>query len=191
MTVLPYFYFGNTQYYQYLLQEDCIFETQEHFVKQTDRTRCTIATSLGAQNLLLSLIRQRKTGVKTGISDIKIQDEMRTKKKHWKSICTAYQRSPFFEYYQDDLAKLFLTEHDFLIQWNKATIAWVMQILKPDFIFQETTNYNPAHFYNLDLRNASFHENKPIKYRQTFMEKIGFIPNICILDFLFNQGTKI
>ena len=89
------------------------------------------------------------------------------------------------------LEKLFLTEHVFLMQWNKATIAWVMQILKPNFIFQETTNYNPTDFYQLDLRNASFQGNKPLNYRQTFMEKTGFIPNMSILDYLFNAGKYL
>lgn len=186
--VVPYFYFGNLAYFSYLIKNPCVFETKEHFIKQTFRTRCTIATSQKSQDLFLPVIRERKTGNKTTIDQVKILNELYVKKQHWKSLVTAYQRSPFFEYYQADLEQLFLTEHIFLLNFHRASLIWIFKQLGVKFKVSETTTYQPAHFYHKDCRNFSF--SSAVIYPQTFDATLPFLPNMSILDVLFNLSGK-
>jgi hypothetical protein len=36
----------------------------------------------------------------------------------------------------------------------------------------------------------NYAEFRPVKYRQVFEEKLGFMPNLSILDLLFNVGKQ-
>ena len=130
--LLPISYLGPVAYYSAILQSEEIFiETKEHFIKQSFRNRCTIMGANGTQTLTIP--KERKSSDKTLISDINISNQDNWQKSHWQSIVSAYNSSPFFEYYKDELLPFYNTKHNTLFDFNlklTKTILELMQVEK-------------------------------------------------------------
>ena len=186
--LLPISYLGPVAYYSAILQSEEIFiETKEHFIKQSFRNRCTIMGANGSQTLTIP--KERKSSDKTLISDISISNQDNWQKSHWQSIVSAYNSSPFFEYYKDELFPFYNTKHSTLFDFNlklSKTILELMQVEKKlNFTskFQKESN-------RLDFRSSKFILKNQEEYQQVFCEKYSFIPNLSILDVLFNLGPE-
>ena len=183
--LLPTSYLGPISYYKLLLQYNCTIEHHENFIKQSIRNRCEIYGANG--KLILTVPKKRRNSSKTKISDIKISYEENWQRLHWTAIQSAYNSSPFFEYYKNKLKPFFKKKEPYLIKFNNKLQKIIFQILN------EETNYKTSDQYNhtgsfVDLRNYSWKNKKQEKYNQVFMEKHGFIPNLSILDLIFNLG---
>lgn len=159
----------------------------EHFVKQSIRNRCEIYGANG--RLRLTIPKQRKGSSKTIIKKIKISYKEDWQKIHWNAIKSAYNSSPFFEYYQDKIVTFFKKKECNLVDFNNKLQEVILDLLEenkyPDF----TTSYHHKTDFT-DLRQHDFMLEKSSKYNQVFMEKHGFIPNLSILDLLFNLGPE-
>lgn len=191
-------YFGPIQWYQKLYRYDrVLMEQHETFPKQTFRNRCMIATTQGIQALTVPVEKARL------VRDVRISDHGNWRHLHWQALCTAYGDSPFFEYYADDL-RPFLTERrwEYLLDFNEDIRCKMEELLdirsatsptssyvRPDAdVFQTPvddfrTAINPKH----PLPDPSF---QPRSYYQVFGQKHGFLPNLSILDLLFNMGPE-
>jgi len=187
-SLLPISYLGPVAYYSAILQSEEIFiETKEHFIKQSFRNRCIIMGANGTQTLTIP--KERKSSDKTLISDISISNQVNWQKSHWQSIVSAYNSSPFFEYYKDELFPFYNTKHSTLFDFNlklSKTILELMQVEKKlNFTskFQKESN-------RLDFRSSKFILKNQEEYQQVFCEKYSFIPNLSILDVLFNLGPE-
>ena len=100
--LLPTAYLAPVKYYAILLQaKNCSIEHHEHFIKQSIRNRCEIYGANG--ELRLTIPKERKGSSKTIISEIKISYKDDWQKLHWNAIKSAYNSSPFFEYYSNEL----------------------------------------------------------------------------------------
>jgi len=125
----------------------------------------------------------------------KISYEQDWQKLHWKSLEAAYRSSPFFEYYEDDLQPIIMKKYDLLIDLNRELLDWVLRTLDVRIEITETTSYEEE-FEGLDLREAyspktsSFQEDDFKRYPQVFEDRCGFIPNLSIIDLMFNQGPN-
>ena len=165
------------------------FEMDDNFQKQTNRNRMYIYSPNGIQLLNIPVKHSKTAHQKT--KEIKIENDFDWQKQHFKSLEAAYRSSPFFEYFEDDIASIFQKKHTFLMDLNLETMAIVSKCLGLEFDYNETTEY--------------FHEVKDITdfrplingkkdtavfepYTQVFEEKHGFINNLSILDLLFNEG---
>jgi hypothetical protein len=186
--LLPTAYFGPISYYAILLQHpDCSIEHYEHFVKQSIRNRCDIYGANG--KLQLTIPKQRKGSDKTIIKEIQISYKQNWQKEHWNAIVSSYNSSPYFEYYKDELQPFFEKEEMLLINLNCKLQSVILNILQVEEKIITTTEY--LHKGNFsDLRNYKWNTEKQEKYDQVFMEKQGFIPNLSILDLLFNLGPE-
>ena len=137
----------------------------------------------------LTIPKERKSSDKTLISDIKISNQDNWQKSHWQSIVSAYNSSPFFEYYKDNLLPFYNTKHSTLFDFNlkiNKTILELMQVEKKlnfTLKFQKECN-------ELDFRSSKFILKNQEEYQQVFCEKYSFIPNLSILDVLFNLGPE-
>jgi len=186
-TLLPAAYWAPIEYYAYLLQHHCKLEVEEHFVKQTIRSRCQIAS---ANNILtLHIPKVRKNSSKTLVKDLRINHDTAWQKQHWNSIVSAYNSSPFFEYYQDDIAPLYEEKPSFILDWNNKTQELLDSLLNLEIVLPQTNSYQKD-IDGLDLRNYTFDKKTLPPYTQVFSEKHGFIPNLSILDLLFNEGPN-
>jgi len=186
--LLPIFYLGPVEYYAVILQSEEIFiETKEHFIKQSFRNRCKIMGANG--NQILTIPKERKSSDKTLISDISISNKDKWQKSHWQSIVSAYNSSPFFEYYKDELLPFYNTKHNTLFDFNLKLTKTILGFLQIEKEFNFTSNFQKE-FNGLDFRSSKFIFKNQEEYQQVFSENQSFSPNLSILDVLFNLGPE-
>ena len=130
---------------------------------------------------------------------------------HWQALQSAYGDSPFFEYYEDDL-RPFFTEHrwELLLDFNEAirqkmcelldiqpNVEYTKEFLSPDAKLSASVQRADAATELHDFRFA-IQPKHPLPdadfvarpYYQVFAGKHGFLPNLSILDLLFNMGPE-
>ena len=199
-------YFGPVQWYQKLYRYDTILiEQHEAFSKQTYRNRCLIATTQGIQALTIPIEHSdHSTSSVFDVQSIRISDHGNWRHLHWQAIQSAYGESPFFEYYEDDL-RPFFTNRDWerLIDFNDAICQTMCQLLDIHPHIERTTQFTPnALLVNsptplIDFREV-IHPKHPQPdadftakpYYQVYRQRHGFLPNLSILDLLFNMGPE-
>ena len=186
--LLPTAYLAPISYYAILLHHpNCSIEFNEHFIKQSIRNRCDIYSANG--KLRLSIPKERKGSSKKIIGNLKISYKQNWQKQHWNAIESAYNSSPFFEYYKDELKPFFQEKEEYLVNFNSKLQNTILIMLHQENLIKNTTEYlNKGEFF--DLRNYTWKLKNQEKYNQVFMEKQGFIPNLSILDLLFNLGPE-
>jgi WbqC-like protein family len=188
-------YLGSVEYYQALGRADTIlFEQCENYEKQSYRNRCNIAGSNGV--LSLSIPVEKASGEKVLSRDIRISEHGDWQLQHWKSIEAAYNSTPFFEYYKDDLQPFYNKKWDFLWDFNLEIQTKILELLELQATIKFTSEYKANLDGNyLDLRH-SIHPKKEIQhfsnksYYQVFEQRFGFQPNLSIIDLLFNMGNE-
>ena len=186
--LLPIAYLAPISYYAILLQEPhCKIEYHEYFIKQTIRNRCEIYGANG--KLRLTIPKKRLGSSKTLINKLEIANTTNWQKKHWNAIVSAYNSSPFFEYYKDELRTHFEKREVYLIKFNNNLQELILKFLQVEKKYNSSTEYNHVGDFT-DLRSYIFKNKKMEKYDQVFMEKHGFISNLSILDLLFNLGPE-
>jgi len=187
-------YLPPIEYFAYILQCNALkIEIHENYIRQTYRNRCTILTANGI--LDLSIPVNKVDGNHTLCKDIRISYISNWQSKHWRAIESAYNKSPFFLYYRDDFEKFYTQTFKFLIDYNTE---FLRLILKKTGISKEivfTDVFYPVNNSTNDLRYRI--HPKLIQdvfffphYYQVFEEKHGFIPNLSIIDLLFNEGPS-
>ncbi|XOD66552.1 MAG: WbqC family protein [Flavobacteriales bacterium Tduv] len=186
--IIPLYYFAPISYYAYWLQaNDICLEKEDYYEKQTYRSRCYIYAAKG--RLMLNIPIEHKGGRK--YKDIRISYESPWRKQHLKSLKTAYQSSPYYEFYEDDFLSLFEYKETFLWDFNWRSTQVICNLLEIDPLSTHTETYEKKHAEAIDLRNR-FNVKNPSscfpKYYQVFSEKHGFISDLSILDLLFHQG---
>ncbi|MBN2746490.1 MAG: WbqC family protein [Bacteroidales bacterium] len=170
-----------------------LLEAFESFPRQTYRNRFEIAGPNGIQKLVVPV---QKYANHTLTKDIRISYDENWQRNHWRSIVTAYNSSPFFLYYQDEIEVLFFKHHEFLIDFNLSFIQYIHQQLALSSEYQLTTDFQKNTLSFADFRNDFHHRNQAqdvffSSYYQVFDAKLGFIPNLSALDILFNLGPEM
>ena len=187
-------YFGPVQWYQKLHRADTVLiEQWESFLKQTYRNRCLIATTNGVQALTVPVER----GTSPLIKDIRISDHGNWRHLHWNALTTAYSESPFFEYYQDDIRPFFEQRWDYLVDFNEAISLKMCELIDIQPQVARTTEFIPEPIDLTDYRSAINPKHpapdadfSPKPYYQVYAQKHGFLPNLSVLDLLFNMGPE-
>ena len=192
MTLLQPTYFAPiTQYVAIVKSKEILFEIEDNFQKQTYRNRCFIYTANGKH--LLNVPIQHSKGVKQKTKDIKIDYKDDWNKLHLKTLQTAYNSSPFFEFYIDELKPIFEKRHTYLLDLNFKCNEFVMDALQFEISTSKTTEYIKETPY-LDLRDLAISKSKkPYNldyYFQVFNANHGFVTNLSILDLIFMEGPN-
>ena len=195
-------YFGPIQWYQKLYRYDhSMIEQYDSFQKQTYRNRCVIATANGVQALTVPVEHTNLSPLTSHLSplvkDLRISDHNQWRRVHWNALQSAYSESPFFEYYADDLHPFFEQKYDYLLDFNESIRQKVCELLDihPDVSYtldfrhqtSDITDYRDVINAKHPLPDADF---TPKAYWQVFQHKHGFLPNLSILDLLFNMGPE-
>jgi hypothetical protein len=188
-------YFPPICYYKTLIEHAILqIERYEHYQKLSYRNRCYIAGPNGP--ILLSVPLAKGKNQRTIMKDVRISNEERWQALHWKTLVSAYRRSPWFEYYEEDLQGLFEQPCQFLLDWNLACFEWVNRALGyscvPTFTDRFEKQYDPATGITdaRDRFKPGEREQYPAApvYTQVFQDRTGFLPNLSILDLLFCEG---
>jgi hypothetical protein len=133
------------------------------------------------------------------MNEIRISYEYDWQKLHWRSIESCYRGSAFFEYFEDDLKPFYENKNIvFLIDLNEQMQRKILELLQLKINYTFTQSYEKVIEGMADFRNTikpkennSSSINFPINhYFQVFENKHGFIPNLSIVDLLFNQGPR-
>ena len=197
VSLLATTYFGPVQWYQKLNQSDrCLIERHDHFIKQTYRNRCVIATTNGLQALTVPI--ERFEGAHCAMLNIRISDHGSWRHLHWNALQSAYGESPFFEFYADDIRPFFERRWDFLVDFNMETTQKMCELLDIQPHITLTDAYVSAEDVGVtDYRDVIRPKNplpddrfQPRRYYQVYEQKHGFQPNLSILDLLFNEGPE-
>jgi hypothetical protein len=187
LAVFPTAYFGNIAYFAELARSTYpIIEGKEHFVKQTIRTRCSIAGANGIQQLSIPVIRPH--GSKTLMEDVMLSETDPWKKIHWRSIESAYANAPFFEEYDQEIKQLIFQDETNLLKYNERITQEIFQLLDINLALGRTESYE-TYDKLIDFRMVDF--ESPIemkKYIQVFRDSNHFSTNLSILDLLFCEG---
>ena len=185
-------YFPPIAFFQHLKNaEKVCIEQHEYYQKQTYRSRCRIATASGVMDLSIPVEKRNHTLIR----DIRISEHSDWQTQHWRSIEAAYNSSPFFEYYADDFRPYFEKKWLFLWDLNMELLYKTLELLDIDTQIELTKQYELKLDENtLDLREI-IHPKKNISiqlkpYYQVFSSKFGFLPNLSIIDLLFNMGNE-
>ena len=183
-------YLPNVPYFAWLCSQEFVnFVTDTNYQKQTFRNRTAIYGANGKLNLTIPISHTEKEKIQENA--VIISYEMNWQNNHWKSICSAYKSSPYFEFYEHDLALSFNEKTTTLFDFNIHLIEKIMLLMEHHFISQKVA-WNPKKHKRLDLFLEA--KNPPLLeqevYTQVFMEKTGFLPNLSVLDVLFNLGPN-
>jgi hypothetical protein len=188
-------YLAPTAYYSKLLTNRAVIEKYCHYAKQTYRNRCTIATTNGL--LSLSIPIEKPATAKAFTKDIRIAHHGNWQHLHWNAIVSAYNSSPFFEYYADDFRPFYEKKQTFLFDFNETLRELICQLLDIEPLISYSETYLPE--VENDFREL-IHPKKDFRafdrtfvsvpYYQVFQQKYGFQPDLSIIDLLFNMGPE-
>jgi hypothetical protein len=184
-------YLPNVQYCNWILQQQQIhFTGSTTYQKQTFRNRSEI---YGANGKLKLTVPIRHThGIQKSLDqEVSIAYDTDWQKQHWKSICAAYRSAHYFEFYEADLEPFYQEKIISLFEFNLKLLSQVMQLLEVSFTYK-IVSWNPNvhkrmdHLIDAKQKVTTGFEN----YTQVFGTKFGFIPNLSILDVMFNLGPN-
>lgn len=168
------------------------FEVCDNYQKQTYRNRTVIYDTNGALPLTVPVIYSQNN--RQLYTDIRIATDENWQDLHWKSIQSAYSSSPFFEFYEHDIHVLFSAKFENLMAFNLKCMETIYDCLEIPFIYTKTKSFDPKPQHVTDGRKLVDHRNELAQdfkpYVQVFDDRYGFIPNLSILDLIFNEGPN-
>ena len=192
-------YLAPIEYYTKLLAYDKVFiEQHDHYMKQTYRNRCTIAAPDG--ELALSIPTEKPGTLKCPMRDIRISDHGNWRHLHWNAIESAYNHTPIFEYYKDDFRPFYEKKYESLADFNEELCRLICSLIDIQPDMERTSEYRTEFTLDETDFRESIHPKKdftledtafsPQPYYQVFQERLGFLPNLSIIDLLFNMGPE-
>ncbi len=197
LAVFSIAYLPPIQYLHAMLKYDTILlEKHETYPKQTYRNRCVIYSANGPLALTIPVIKP--FGNKTKISDVRIDNSVKWKKEHWRAIESAYRSSAYFEFISDYFAPFYEKDWEFLWDYNLESLITILDILELNISVEETSSFIKDYSQQgNDFRTCidpkskgkdfnQIFNHKP--YFQVFGIKMGFEPNLSVLDLLCNCG---
>ena len=191
--ILSTAYFPNLQYIsKFLLYNKIVIDCNENYSKQSFRNRLQILSANGVQNLTIPVVKNRQCLVK----DIMIDYTENWQKNHSRAILSAYNNSPFYEYYIDEIEPFFINREKYLLDLNTKILSKLLDILQISKSYEFSTDFikhsDCPNFRDsihpkarMNQIDGSFYAKK---YIQVFSERYGFIENLSVIDLIFNQG---
>ena len=205
--LFPITYFGPISWYSRLLRtENWRIDDTEHYVKQTTRNHCLIATANGVQKLTIPVekpSRNEERGARIEpllTREIRLSDHGKWRTEHWNAICTAYGESPFFDYYADDLRPFFeRRDWEFLFDYDMAIFEKMLELVGIAPKGQGVQEFRSSGVQTIESStvnsqlstlNCQLSTLNSQKYWQVYQQRHGFLSDLSILDLLCCMGPE-
>jgi hypothetical protein len=192
--VQPLYYFPCVFVFADLLHQSTIsFDADMPFKRSSFRNRLIIAAADGPIQLSIPVVGGRS--IKSIYREVEIDYKSNWQRDHFRTLCTAYGNSPFFLFYRDELEQLFQQKPRLLHEWNLLCLEWVLKKIKIHLLIDNDISIQNEDIYSVRAdryspQNYTIDSSKvDVSYQQVFEEKTGFLPNLSILDLLFNEGS--
>ncbi len=185
-------YLPPVSWFSLLLKYPVLIEQHENYQRQSYRNRCIIYSERGM--LSLSIPVNKPNGNHTIISKVQIYNEEKWYLNHWRAFQSAYEASPYFLYYKDEIQNFYSGNFNNLLDFNIQMVWKLCELMeiKPRLGFTNHFEKNPDDTY--DLRNFISPKNSISHtfpaYIQVFSSRHGFLPDLSIADLLFNMGPE-
>ncbi|MFA6807167.1 MAG: WbqC family protein [Bacteroidales bacterium] len=197
LPIFPAFFFPNVEYFIHLSKFDKVkIEAMETYPKQSFRNRTYIQSANGKISINIPIIKESSN--RQTISEVKISYNDNWNIKAFRTICSAYGKSPFFEYYEEDIKEFFFKRYEKLFDLNLDILSYFQKrfqikteiIISQEYLKPNTgLDFRDKFLPNPQSNNSQARPNhKP--YIQCFSDKLGFIENLSSIDLLFNMGKE-
>lgn len=184
-------------------------ENNENYQKQSYRNRCNIFSANGIMSLSIPICHSSDIDNHSiSIDQVKIDYSEDWVHRHKRALDSAYKNSPFFDYYRDDIYSILDRREEYLLSLNTKLLGKLIKFcggniqIKPTNIFSpplsDTSSFDILS-PKLDLRSLIHPKQKDFSflklakmekpYWQVFSQQ-GFIPDLSIIDLLFNEGPN-
>ena len=181
-------YFGPISCWKQIINSNILWDVHQNYIKQTFRNRTFIHSANGLQILTIPV---KHSKIKFSMQDAKIDNSIAWQKNHWKSIQSAYNSSPFFEFYRDSLEGIYIKEYTYLTKFNFDLINLILEWTDIEMKSELSKSYKIQYKNGLDLReNKKYSSSENIIYKQVFSDKNGFLNDLSIIDLIFNEGPN-
>ena len=170
-------------------------EACENYQKQSYRNRCRIYAAGGVESLTLPVVHEG------GTSSLPIREIRVDLSRDWlprmeRAIVSAYESSPYFEYYRDSLFDILESRPEKLFDLNIRLIHYFLGKIGISADIDFTTEYERPGETAPDIRDLRglIHPKRPSilktekPYWQVFAAKYGFKSDLSVMDLLFNEG---
>ena len=188
---IPTYFSPISQYTSIVNSNNITFEIEENYQKQSYRNRCYILGANGKQLLNIPISHTNKSFGKLKLKEVLIEDS-NWQRQHYKSLTTAYNHSPFFEFYKDDLQYIFKKKYKYLLDINIDSFHFINEALDLSKEYNISKKFNDKvdddYRYHADVKNTD--KTKCIPYIQMFQNRNDFLKNLSILDLLFMEGPN-
>jgi hypothetical protein len=190
-------YWGSISYFKELISaNNIVLDIHSNFQKGTYRNRCKIMGPNGLLSLSVPLVKGN--GQHSIFNQVRISYSENWRKDHWQSLVSSYRRSAYFEFYEEQIALIYINDYEFLKDFNVASLKIVSELLRIPFDIKFTENYiSKDSFEGNDARDIIHPTARKMKYSyelpkypQVFMDRMDFLSDLSILDILFNLGPR-
>lgn len=194
--VCPVVPFPNIYWWSKVLSADAVLlDHSEHFEKMSFRNRYLVSGSGGVIALSIPLAEGRQQ--RKAMNEVLIDHKNDWQTLHWRTLQSVYNRSPYFEFFSSEIKSLFEKKHEKLLDFNTASMEMIARLMGEKLQWSFTENYQkqyPAVVTDIraDFRTSQYnlHPAKFPVYHQVFEDRLGFLPNLSMLDLLFAEGKN-
>tara|TARA_B110000014_G_C20123578_1_gene596794 strand:- start:1346 stop:2083 length:738 start_codon:yes stop_codon:yes gene_type:complete len=198
------------------LSDTYVFFDDVQYLPKDWMNRNYIKTVTGATWLTVPVLRKGHRDLKT--SEIKINNSINWREKHFSTIKLNYKKTPYYDDYIPFFEEIYSKSWEFLSELNEHMLHWFLNELKINVNFLRSSDFEfkgKKSELVLDMCNklkattyifgslgknyadlSSFEENNIKVFFQDYLHPIypqfngEFISNMSVVDLLFNCGPK-